>query len=624
MIKVRTKILIMILLTAVALVGVAVLCLGNGAMDEGQQTTDIQSSVKVVNTSTPTIEIVPTFWAGLVSSTDEPLEFHLDGNTSITYHGVIRPNWYNYFVKWEEPYANANVKYVLTFEDENGVDMGYRVTYDNSTWTKEITKENGMAPCNVGKYTVKIEVESDTYYVAESNATKQFEITPFEITIYDTSANNKTYNGMSHEVKVKAEPDVSFGDKDMYNTSYQVEQNGEWVDMPADEKPINAGSYKVILHFAENKNYIFNQEEFTGEFTISRAPLNVDYVLPSELTYNRTDWQTQPEVTGWLYNTANGERDSGECTLVITKGGQVVDKMVTVGEYVLSMICDNPNYYIPTNKTVNIVKKTVDVDWVVDNQVVYDGNTHTAEAVMTGVVDGDDVSVNVRYYDEIDGEIDLPINAGRYSLDCTFGGTDKDNYEFVMDRSKAYINIEQAEYAIDDFEVRLYDKKIIVIETDFGGIEVSFSLGGTTWQSSNELEGRPMQEYQVMAKLAESRNYKQKILTKTVRTGFDAELFDQMMKDVDIEGFSFKDVSKYREIERCLTYVAEGSLEENVDMQYLNQVRDAYVEYKELAQEVTEQAMSLSGAIIVKYAVGAIGALGVLGLTIARRKKDEI
>ena len=117
---------------------------------------------------------------------------------------------------------------------------------------------------------------------------------------------------------------------------------------------------------------------------------------------------------------------------------------------------------------------------------------------------------------------------------------------------------------------------------------------------------------------------KEKILTKMVRTGFDAEVFDQMMKDVDLEGFSFKDVVKYRELERCLTYLAEGDIEENIDVQYLNQVREAFVEYKDLAQEVTEQALSLSGAIIVKYAVGAIGTLGLLGLAIVRRKKDEI
>ena len=627
MIKVRTKILIMILLTAVALVGVAVLCFGNQTMDECQEVTEIQSSVKVVNTSTTKTEIVPTFWAGLVSSTDEPLEYHLDGNTSISYHGVIEKNWYNYFVRWENP--GVNVKYVLTFENENGEDMGYKITYDNGLRTEEDTKEGGggMVPCNAGKYTIKVDVVSDGYSVDPNLAYKEFEITPFEITIYGTSVKNKVYDGTSSGIKINAEPSVSFGDNDIdkYNISYKVLQGGEWTDV----KPINVGIYKVMLALPENKNYLFKDEhgtEFTesefavGTFTISRAPLGVDYVLPSELTYNRTDWKTQPKVTGWLYNTATGEYDKGYCDLVITKGGQVVDKMVTVGEYKLSMTCDNSNYYIPTTKTVNIVKKRVDVSWTVDNQVVYDGNTHGAEAVMTGVVSGDDVSVTVKY----NGKTDLPLNAGNYLLTCVFEGADVGNYDFVVDRSKAYINIDKAVYAIDDFDVRLYDKKIIVIETDFGDIQVAFSIDGETWQQSNELEGRPMQDYEVRVKLAESANFKEKILTKTVRTGFDAEVFDQMMKDVDLEGFSFKDVLKYRELERCLTYLAEGDIEENIDVQYLNQVREAFVEYKDLAQEVTEQALSLSGAIIVKYAVGAIGTLGLLGLTIVRRKKNEI
>ena len=621
MIKVRTKILITILLTAVALTGAAVLCLGGFAVDEGQGAIDMTTDVKIVNTATPTIELEPIFVAGLVSSTDEPVEFLLDENNGITYHGTIGYNWYKYSVKWKEPYADVDVKYVLTFLDGAGVDVGYKITYDNGAFEGEKTTESGTPPCNVGTYTVKVEVESDTYFVEESKSTQTFEITPFEITIRKTSADDKTYDGSSYEITVQADQTVFYGDNDVYHKVYKTWQDDRWVEMAADERPINVGRYKVELVF-DNPNYTYNTERFEGEFTISKAPLDADYVLQGELIYDGTDRTPQAKIyaAGWKYNTAMGAYDSGNATLVITKDGQVVTEMTAVGEYRLSMTCDNPNYYVRNYKTVNIVKKTVGVDWVVDNQVVYDGFTHFAEAVMTGVVSGDDVSVRVLY----NGEAALPLNAGRYVLSCAFDGEDKDNYEFVVDESKAYIVIDKAEYAIDDFEVRLYDKKIIVIETDFGGIIVTFSLDGTTWQQNNELEGQPMHDYKVMVKLAESDNYKEKILKKTVRTGFDAELFDQMMKDVDLEGFSFKDVAKYRELERCLTYLAEGDIEENVDMQYLESVREAFGEYKDLAQEVTEQALSLSGAIIVKYAVEAMGTLGLIGLTIARRKKDEI
>ena len=606
--------MITILLTAVALVGVAVLCLGNQTMDEGQEATEMQSDVQVVNTATPTTELEPIFMAGLVSSTNEPLEFLLDDG--ITYHGTISYNWYNYFVKWKEPNEYVVVKYVLTFLDNEGNDVGYKITYDNGT----IVEESGIPPCNVGTYTAKVEVEGDTYFVEESKSTQQFEITPFGITIRKTSADNKQYDGTSYEITVQADQTVFFGESVIYNKVYKMWQEGGWVTMAEDERPINVGRYMVELVF-DNPNYTYNTDSYSGEFTISKAPLEVDYVLQNELVYDGNDRKPLLQVTsGWKYNTANSATDSGNVTLVVTKAGQVVTDMTTVGEYLLSATCDNGNYYVANTKTVNIVKKRVDVNWTVDNQVVYDGNVHGAEAVMTGVVSGDDVSVTVKY----NGKTDLPLNAGNYLLTCIFEGADVENYDFVVDDTKAYIYIDKAVYAIDDFDVRLYDKKIIVIETDFGDIQVAFSIDGETWQQSNELEGRPMQDYEVRVKLAESANYKEKILTKTVRTGFDAEVFDQMMKDVDLEGFSFKDVVKYRELERCLTYLAEGDIEENIDVQYLNQVREAFVEYKDLAQEVTEQALSLSGAIIVKYAVGAIGTLGLLGLTIVRRKKNEI
>lgn len=620
--------MITLLLTAVTLVGVAVLCLGNGATDKGQNVAELRCDVQVVNTAEPTTELEPIFMAGLVSSSDEPVEFLLDENNGITYHGTISYNWYNFFVKWKEPYADVDVKYVLTFlylyEDElirEWRDVGYKITYDGGTSVGEKTTEGGMPPCNVGTYTVKVEVVSDTYYVEDSKSTKQFKITPFEITIRKTSANDKPYDGSSYEVTVQADQTVFYGDNDVYHKVYKMWQDDNWVLMEADERPINVGRYKVELVF-DNPNYTYNTQRFEGEFTISKAPLDADYLLPDQLIYDGTDRKPLPLINsaGWKYNTATGGYDSGNGTLIVTKDGRVVTEMVDVGEYTLSMTVDNSNYYIRNNKTVNIIKKTVDVDWVVDNQVVYDGNSHSAEAVMTGVIDGDDVSVRVLY----NGTTSIPLNAGRYALSCVFQGVDADNYEFVVDENKAYIVIDKAEYAIDDFEVRLYDKKIIVIETDFGDIQVTFSLDGRTWQQNNELEGQPMHDYKVMVKLAESDNYKEKILKKTVRTGFDAELFDQMMKDVDLEGFSFKDVAKYRELERCLTFLADGSLEENVDIEHLESVREAFVEYKASAQEVTEQALSLSGAIIVKYAVGAIGALGLLGLTIARRKKDEI
>ena len=615
MTKVRTKILITLLLTAVALVGVAVLCLSNGATDDGLNATEMQSDVQVVNTAEPTTELEPIFMAGLVSSTNEAVEFLLDENNSITYHGTISYNWYKFFVKWKEPHADVDVKYVLTFLDNEGNDVGYKITYNNGA----IVEESGVPPCNVGTYTAKVEVESDTYSVVENKSTQQFEIKPFGITIRKTSADNKQYDGTSYEITVQADQTVFFGESVIYNKVYKMWKDGAWVTM-ADEMPINVGRYMVELVF-DNPNYTYNTDSYRGEFTISKAPLEVDYILQNELVYDGNDRKPLPQVTsGWKYNTANSATDSGNVTLVVTKAGQVVTDMTTVGEYLLSATCDNGNYYVANTKTVNIVKKRVDVNWTVDNQVVYDGKVHGAEAVMTGVVSGDDVSVTVKY----NGKTDLPLNAGRYALTCVFEGADVGNYDFVVDDIKAYINIDKAVYAIDDFDVRLYDKKIIVIETDFGDIQVTFSIDGTTWQQSNELEGRPMQEYDVRVKLAESENYKEKILTKMVRTGFDAEVFDQMMKDVDLEGFSFKDVVKYKDLERCLTYLAEGSLEENVDIEYLESVREAFVEYKASAQEVTEQALSLSGAMIVKYAVGAIGALGALGLTIVRRKKNEI
>lgn len=625
MIKVRTKILITILLTAVALVGVAVLCLGNGATDDGQNATEMQSDVQVVNTATPTTELEPTFMAQEVSTLGNTMIEHIiDDNHSVVYRGVGRDQWYVYAVKWNAPHSDVIVPYKLTFEDSNGDDMGFEMVFDGTELKGRSILANATPPCKAGTYTVKITITSETYYVAEINSRQTFEIDKLPIVISSDSLPDMEYSGSVYRYVPKIENTSSAPDdiESMFSFNfYRILSNGSEIGLGEDVKPIDAGTYRVEISF-DNDNYINDVDRYDGRFMITPAPLDVDYVLDDDIIYDGTDRTPEAKIKSecWKYNTATDAYDSANATLIITKKGHQVEDMITVGEYQLSMTCDNSNYYIVNTKTVTILKKRLEVNWTVDNQVVYDGNVHGAEAVMTGVVSGDDVSVTVKY----NGKTDLPLNAGNYLLTCIFEGADVENYDFVVDDTKAYIYIDKAVYAIDDFDVRLYDKKIIVIETDFGDIQVAFSIDGETWQQSNELEGRPMQDYEVRVKLAESANYKEKILTKTVRTGFDAEVFDQMMKDVDLEGFSFKDVVKYRELERCLTYLAEGDIEENIDVQYLNQVREAFVEYKDLAQEVTEQALSLSGAIIVKYAVGAIGTLGLLGLTIVRRKKNEI
>ncbi len=624
MIKVGTKILITILLTAVALVGAAVLCLGNGATDDGQNATEMQSDVQVVNTATPTTELKPIFMAQEVSTLGNTMIEHIiDDNNSVVYRGVGRDQWYVYAVKWDDPHSDVIVPYTLTFEDSNGDDMGFKMVFDRIELKGHSTLANATPPCKAGTYTVKITITSEEYYVAEENSSQEFKIDKLPIAFSSDSLPDMVYSGSvyRHVPKIKDASSAPDDIESMFSFKfYRILINGSEIGLGEDVRPIDAGRYRVEISF-DNDNYINDVERYDGEFTITSAPLDVDYVLDDEIIYDGTDRTPEAKIKSeWKYNTATNAYDSANTTLIIKKEGLQVKDMTTVGEYQLSMTCDNPNYYIVNTKTVTILKKRVDVNWTVDNQVVYDGNVHGAEAVMTGVVSGDDVSVTVKY----NGKTDLPLNAGKYLLTCIFEGDDVENYDFVVDDTKAYIDIDKAVYAIDDFDVRLYDKKIIVIETDFGDIQVAFSIDGETWQQSNELEGRPMQDYEVRVKLAESANYKEKILTKTVRTGFDAEVFDQMMKDVDLEGFSLKDVVKYRELERCLTYLAEGDIEENVDVQYLNQVREAFVEYKDLAQEVTEQALSLSGAIIVKYAVGAIGALGLLGLAIVRRKKNEI
>ncbi|MGN0770973.1 MAG: hypothetical protein ACI4MI_00095 [Christensenellales bacterium] len=614
----RKSISLLLILLAVVLISATVLCFGcNNLSQTDNLPVDVSDSI-VVQTAEPVIELEPVFIAAEDNIITGKTEHVLNDDNSIGYKGVVSDQWYKFEIKWNDPNSNVDIDYVITFKDSEGNDMGYKISYVDGSFINEKTTVDGTPPCKAGEYTINVAIDNENYYIDPSKASVQLTITKFVINVQMSQSNRiKTYNGKSFWPTVSADvssaPDSA---EDLYGFVYYQYVDGAYVELEG--SPVNVGSYKIGLSVSNpNYDYIFDDSE--GRFSIIPCELNVNYVIPSNLQYDGQVKNVVGEVSGWKYNMQTEQTDTANCELVITYNDVVVSEIKTVGTYILSMTCDNPNYYIARQESIEITKKPAQVNYIVDNNVVYDGQTHIAQAVMTGIVDGDDVSLEVQY----NASTVLPCNAGRYELSCVFYGADKDNYSFEINQSNAYINIDKAEYAIDDFEIRLYDIKILVIETDFGDIKTVYSIDGIEWQDSNTITALPMQEYVVRVKLLGDENHKEKILSKTVRTGFDAVLFDDMMKDIDLSGFSFKDVAAYREVERCLGYVAEGTMEENVDVEYLQRLRAAYSDYKQLANDVAQEACGLSGAIGLQYMMGA-AALGVASALVIRRKKNEI
>ena len=210
-------------------------------------------------------------------------------NATVRYNG--NPQLFN--VVMNVP-SNASISY-------------WNDTPGNEGWTTDTTK---IEKTKVGTYNIKIKIEADNYETVETTIT--FEILKSQGNAVIDSILSKEYNGQetllpesltfsSQTYKTEA------GDSHRFIYKFYELVNNSYIDFseikydpitnspiitsnyPGISRPINAGSYKVIVQIPETENY--EAFEAVQEFVITQKELEISWGQETSFVYDGTSKQ---------------------------------------------------------------------------------------------------------------------------------------------------------------------------------------------------------------------------------------------------------------------------------------------------------------------------------------------
>lgn len=312
-------------------------------------------------------KIKPTFTADNIPLSDK------DFDGSAVNHPTIAPSIT----------GGRNVRYEYKVKDA-----------DDNTYTT-------TPPTTAGDYVVKVTIEGDESYEAVT-ATKNFTISPKEVTITGTTVSNKVYNGNT---------DAVIANLGTLNGIVDSHNNVTIKDGSATFNNKNVGENKTVtfsgftLEGADAKNYTLTAQPANATASITPRLVTINGLAVDNKTYDgKPDATISADLTLTLAPVANNA-DSGivpndDVTLNPTAAkaefenkNAGADKPVTFSDFALTG-ADAGNYtlVLPTDVTATIERKTLTVDGLKIADKTYDG-TKTAQwdgtPTLIGLVEGE-------------------------------------------------------------------------------------------------------------------------------------------------------------------------------------------------------------------------------------------
>lgn len=312
-------------------------------------------------------KIKPTFTADNIPLSDK------DFDGSAVNHPTIAPSIT----------GGRNVRYEYKVKDA-----------DDNTYTT-------TPPTTAGDYVVKVTIEGDESYEAVT-ATKNFTISPKEVTITGTTVSNKVYNGNT---------DAVIANLGTLNGIVDSHNNVTIKDGSATFNNKNVGENKTVtfsgftLEGADAKNYTLTAQPAAATASITPRLVTINGLAVDNKTYDgKPDATISADLTLTLVPVVNNA-DSGivpndDVTLNPTAAkaefenkNAGADKPVTFSDFALTG-ADAGNYtlVLPTDVTATIERKTLTVDGLKIADKTYDG-TKTAQwdgtPTLIGLVEGE-------------------------------------------------------------------------------------------------------------------------------------------------------------------------------------------------------------------------------------------
>ena len=273
------------------------------------------------------------------------------------------------------------------------VAAGYIVEYRKAGESEYTTD----LPVASGVYSVRAHTTNQNYETMYATATLTIVAQGVKFTVTNTTAE---YDGNEHEVTVASDTPAAG-----YTVSY-TDVNGN----PVDGKPINAGTYKVVITLTNPDAYTIGD---ISADTLTITPKTVEFTVDSD-TWSYDNTAHTPVIT------TNPTIDSSLYTVTYNKQGetQELTSITDVGTYdIVITLTDSNNYKIAdtSSKTITVTAQTVNFT-VTDNTYTYDGSGHTA----TVTPDAEGVDYSVTYTNSKGVTVASPTDAGTYTIGITF------------------------------------------------------------------------------------------------------------------------------------------------------------------------------------------------------------
>ena len=368
--------------------------------------------------------------------------------------------------------------------------------------------ESANAPTSAGKYTAKVSVGGAT-------AVKDFEITKAPSDANVTFAEGLVYNGKDQSLVKRV---VTVGG----TTLYRLSDAEEWQAGLIMLSKKDAGDYTIQYYVKGNANHN-DSEVKTATVTIQQKELTVSSVTIQDKVY---DGNTNAKVASDCTPTVDGLVGKDTVTLKVTAVFDTKDvgEDKTVG-LTYELEDSTGNYKLADTghqetATASITPREITVS-ITPNGGVYDGTIIPASAVLTGVLEGENVEVTLTYTGTAnDGTVyqstDAPAKAGTYTVTATI--TDA-NYtlktpntaEFTVNRADPGLSISAVpdkNYGDDSFQLDVTQNGdgALAYESDDTDVLTVDENGQVTIKKAGTAT--------IRVKVAETANYKED--TKTV------------------------------------------------------------------------------------------------------------
>ncbi|MBP5362637.1 MAG: hypothetical protein J6Y71_06410, partial [Ruminococcus sp.] len=237
-------------------------------------------------------------------------------------------------------------------------------------------------------------------------------------------------------------------------------------------KATNAGTYSAKIISFSSKNYTCAESSKSVDWTINKADLIV-YPKEKTISYGDPIGVTEIVAEGLV---------AGDDISAILGSLDVVSSYTEkspVGDYDMmydiSVVSDNYNL-IPEKSIIHVVPREITLKWDNSTSFVYDGTAKTVNAKLTGVIDGDELTVIYKNNSATD--------VGSYKAEALISGKSKGNYKFdAVYYCEWKITEAAIQYTVPEAENLTYNGKNqkLVSGGSVTGGEITYSVDGMTY-----------------------------------------------------------------------------------------------------------------------------------------------